>query len=305
MIVQANLSGIQAFCLTYELGNFTEAAKAMGLSPQAVSRAVGRLEQDLGVTLFRRNTRHLHATEQGRLYYVASRAALDQLLDAERVLAGDQANTSQGRVRISVPTTYGHHRFLPWMAEFQAQYPGIEVEVEVSNENVDFVREGFDMAIRMGDIKKDASYVARRLGDFSLGVFASPIYLAKHGIPAYPMELEQHRCVVFVRPSSGKVLPWVFSPEPEVLIPPSSIKVRHDVLGLISVARTGGGLIQLYHYLVEHELERGELVEVLQAYGGKSRPFSLIYPIDNKDIPSIRAMIDFIMERSLQDPREK
>ncbi len=304
MIVQANLSGIQAFCLTYELGNFTEAAKAMGFSPQAVSRAVGRLEQELGVSLFRRNTRHLYATEQGKQYYASCRPALDQLLQAERQLGKTHAKGAQGRVKISVPTTYGHYRFLPWLATFQDLHPGIEVEVEVSNENTDFIREGFDLAIRMGDVKKDASYVARRLGDFSLGVFASPKYLATHGTPTYPMDLEQHRCVVFVRPSSGRILPWVFSPDPDVLIPPSSVRVRQDVLGLISVAKAGGGLIQLYHFLVEEAVKRNQLVEVLQAYGGRSRPFSLLYPPDKKDVPAIRTMIDFIVERSLDDPRE-
>lgn len=304
MIMQANLSGIQAFCLAYELGNFTEAAKALDVSPQAVSRAVARLEADLGVTLFRRSTRHIHATEQGRLYYTSARDALQALLEAERKLLAEEEDRIEGCVRVLLPTAYAHRRFLPWLARFQNHFPGIDVELTISNRQLDFVAEGFDLAIRAGDVKRSSSYTIRKLGDFSLGVFASPAYLAEQGTPTFPMELEQHRCLLFTRPHSNKVLPWTFSPDPDVFIPPSSIRVSQDELGLVTLAKQGAGFVQLPHFLVRDELERGELVEVLRSHGGRARTFSLLCHAERLEDLAVQKLVEFVMERSLQDPRQ-
>lgn len=300
-LIRAKLSSIEAFCQSYELGSFTVAARSLGVTPQAVSRSVAKLEQRLGVPLFRRNTRHIEATEAGRSYYEACRAALVALDDAEARLRGAREALA-GEVRISVPTTYGHHRFLPLLASFRRLHPGIEIDVEVSNKNIDFVREGFDLAIRMGELR-DASFVVRRLGDFSLGVFASPSYLAERGRPMTPSELDGHECAVFVMPRTGRPLPWTFVPEPEAIAPRAAVRVRGDVLGLITFARAGGGLVQIYHYLVERELASGQLVEVLREYSGRSRPFSLIYPKEAVKRPAVRALADFIVERARPDRR--
>ena len=304
MIMQANLSGIQAFCLAYELGNFTEAAKALDVSPQAISRAVARLESELGVTLFRRSTRHIHATEQGRLYYAGAKEALQTLLEAERQLLVSEEARLEGRVRLLLPSAYAHRRVLPWLSDFQEEHAGVQVELTISNRQLDFVQEGYDLAIRAGDVKRSTAYTARKLGDFSLGVFASPGYLATHGTPTFPMDLEQHRCVLFTRPNSNKILPWTFSPDPDVFIPPSSLRVSQDELALVTLAKQGAGFVQLQHFLVQEELERGELVEVLQSYGGRARSFSLLCQTALAQDPAVQTLVDFIMERSLQDPRQ-
>lgn len=300
--MSTRLPSIKAFCLTYELGNFTAAAKALGVTPQAASRAVAKLERRLGVILFRRNTRHVEATEPGRAYYEACRSALDILDHAEARLQG-QDDQPRGEVRVSVPTTYGHHRFIAMLPAFRRRYPRVDIDVQISNQNIDFVRDGFDLAIRMGELD-DASFVARRLGDFSVGVFASPAYLSERGAPRTPAELDQHDCGVFAMPRTGRLLPWTFSPGPEALVPRAALRVREDVLGLIGFAVAGGGLIQSYHFLVTRELERGELSEVLADYSGRSRPFSLIYPREATARPAVRALVDFVVEQSRADRGE-
>ena len=295
----AQLSHIQAFQLTFELGNFTLAARAMGVTPQAASRAVARLEGELGAQLFRRNTRHVEPTEAGRLYYAACAEALARLADAERRLRVDQ-DTPSGTVRVSVPTTYGHHRFMPLLAEFCRLYPRAEVEVDISNLNVDFVREGFDLAIRMGDLG-DAPFVARRLGEFPLGVYASPAYLEARGAPTAPDQLARHTTAVFIMPGTGRPLPWSLLPGPELILPRAAVRVRTDITGLVSFARAGGGLVQIYRYMVEREVARGELVEVLSQYAGETRPFSLIYPRSAVERPVVRALVDFVVERARRE----
>lgn len=296
MILRAKLPNIQMFCLAYELGSFTEAAKSMGVTPQAASRSVAKLEKELGVLLFRRSTRQIQITEAGRFYYQSCRTALATLEEAELQL-GVVEDEPSGLVRISVPTTYGHHRFLPMLSGFRRLYPRIEIDVEISNQPINFVREGFDLAIRMGQLE-DASFVAQRLGSFSFGVFASPTYLKEHGFPERPTDLVNHECGVFVMPHTGRNTPWFFAKNPKTLAPKPAIRIHHDVLGLIAFARSDGGLIQMFHFIVERELAHGELQEVLTAYSGCSRPFSLIYPKEAALRPAVRTLIDYTVHYS-------
>lgn len=298
----AKLHAIEAFCLTYELGNFTQAAKALGVTPQAVSRAVAKLERELGAALFRRNTRALSPTPASHDYYLACSQALEQLERAQDALKS-VGDTPSGLVRISAPTTYGHHRLLPTLSEFQRRHPQITLEVELSNHNVDFVQQGFDLAVRMGQ-PPDGPLVARRLGDFTLGLFASPDYLERHGTPERFEDLATHSCAVFVMPSTGKALAWSFPQAPERWTPEAKTRICDDVLGLITFAREGGGVIQIYHYLVKRELERGQLVELLPQCAGASRPFYLLYPKWEAARPqrrATRALIDHILAHAAPD----
>jgi DNA-binding transcriptional LysR family regulator len=293
-IALGTLPNLAAFCRSYETGSFTRAAELLRVTPQATSRAVARLESVLGVTLFRRTTRSLAATEAARSYYVACRRALELLAEGERELSHQRSSPS-GVVRLSVPTTYGHHRLLPVLARFRERYPGVEVDLHVSNHNVDFVREGYDLAIRMGALK-DVGLTVRKLGEFPLGVFASPEYLARAGTPRRPAELDTHSCIAFVLPSTGRRLPWSFHPKPALYLPKASYRVSDDVLATITLARAGLGLIQTYDFIVEQDIARGTLVEVLSAYRGTSRPFSLLYPRGITQSRAARVMIEFIVE---------
>ncbi len=296
----AKLVNIQTFCLAFELGSFTAAAKSLGVTPQAASRSVARLEAVLGVQLFRRNTRQVRPTDAGQRYYASCKSALTLLASAEEALAKEKQDTPTGRVRISVPTTYGHCKLLPALANFRRRYPLISIDVEVSSENIDFVRHGFDLAVRMGRLA-DTSLIARRLGNFSLGVFASPDYLNRNGIPKTPTDLRAHECIVFLRPSTGKPIPWEFSPKPRQLVPPAQVQISGDALGLISMALGGGGLIQIYYFIIEDELRRGELVEVLTPFTGRRRIFSLLYPKSSVQRPAVRALADFIVADARPD----
>lgn len=294
------LPNVEMFCLSYELGSFTKAAEALGVTPQAASRAIARLERALGVTLFRRNTRTLSPTNEARLYYQSAKRALTLLSESERVLSRKRPSPS-GITRISAPTSYGHHRLLPLLARFRERYPLVEVEAHIGNRNVDFVREGFDLAIRMG-VVKDATLVSRKLGAFTLGLFASPSYVARHGEPRSVDELAQHQTVAFVMPSTGRSLPWELRQEPKRYEPNATYRCEDDVLALVTLARAGVGIVQTYHFLVERELGRGELVELLPAYAGCTRTFSLIYPERVVRSSATRALIEMIVNEAKKEP---
>jgi DNA-binding transcriptional LysR family regulator len=292
------LGSIELFCLAAEAGSFTAAANEAGITPAAVSRSVARLEERLGVRLFVRTTRQMRLTDDGRNYFEQCRQALTQLVDAERAVSGGQSIAS-GRLRISVPTPYAHYRLFPRLPEFRRRYPQVQVEVHVSNRNIDFAAEGYDLAIRGRD-PADSSLVARRLEVAENVVVATPDYLARVGTPQTPADLAGHECIQFELPSTGRRVPWTFRIDgAEVEVETSgSLTVLEDYLATATLAKCGGGLMQAYRFTVQQELERGELVEVLKGYGQTSRPFLLIYP-HARHVPSrVRAFIEFMLETS-------
>lgn len=291
------LGSIELFCLAAEEGSFTAAALSAGVTPAAVSRSVARLEERLGTRLFVRTTRSIRMTDGGRSYYEQCRQALTQLVEAEREVTGKQLDPS-GTLRISLPTTYGHHRLLPLLPEFRRLYPKVQVEVHLSNRNIDFVAEGYDMAVRVR-AQPDSTLIARPLEDARLVVVASPEYLARAGTPLTLGDLEQHDCIQFELPSSGRPITWLFnegSKEREMLTSGGYL-CADDVLAGVTLAKHGAGLFQTYRFIVERELAEGSLVEVLQPFSGRSRPFTLLYPHSRHMPLRLRAFVNFIMDK--------
>ena len=162
------LGSIELFCLAAEAGSFTAAAQLAGVTPAAVSRSILRLEQRLGSRLFARTTRSIRLTEAGRNFFVQCSQALTQLVEAQQEVMGAQTSPS-GLLRISLPTTYGHHRILPLLPKFRALYPDVTVDIHLGNRNIDFVGEGYDLAIRVR-AQPDSTMVARLLEDAKLVV---------------------------------------------------------------------------------------------------------------------------------------
>ncbi|CAG1018145.1 HTH-type transcriptional regulator PgrR [Burkholderiaceae bacterium] len=291
------LGSIELFCLCAELQGFTAAAAAAGLTPPAVSRSVSRLEERLGVKLFTRTTRQVRLTDSGRAYFQQCRQALNQLVEAEREVTGRQAVPS-GTLRISLPTSYGHCRVLPLLAQFHARHPDVKVEVQLSNHNVDFAADGFDLAVR-GREPPDSGLVARRLEDAPLVVVAAPAYLKRRGVPKSIDDLAGHDCIQFLLPRTGLPVPWLFrlGGEEVEIATRGSFTCSEDILGGVTLARHGAGVLQTYRFIVEDDLQRGVLKEVLPKFAGASRPFSLIYP-GNRHMPlRVRVFIDFLVDR--------
>jgi DNA-binding transcriptional LysR family regulator len=240
------LGSIELFCLAAELGSFTAAAVEAGVSPAAVSRSIGRLEARLGVRLFVRTTRQIRLTDPGQAYFAQCRDALGRLVEAERQVTGQQAEPA-GVLRISIPTPFGHCRILPLLPRYRALYPQVQVEVHLSNRNIDFAEEGFDLAIRVRP-PPDSSLVARKLEDAALVVFAAPAYLQQRGTPTVLADLRHHECIQFELPSSGRRIQWAFRENgADVDVPTGGgYCLSDDLLGCVTLARHGAGLLQTY-----------------------------------------------------------
>jgi DNA-binding transcriptional LysR family regulator len=290
------LGSLELFCLAAEHESFTLAAQAAGLNPAAVSRTMARIEDRLGVRLFVRTTRRIHLTEGGRTYFEHCRQALALLRDAESRVTGEQQAPS-GLIRISVASPYGHYRVLPLLARFRSLYPQVEFEVHMGNRNIDFTADDYDLAIR-GRTPPDSTLIARKLEDAELVLVAAPSYLARAGTPDSLEDLSRHECLQFLLPSTGQPIPWLFRHEGQdvEVHTPNTYRCVEDYLGPVTLVRLGAGLLQTYRYIVEEDLAQGRLQELLPEAGGRSRPFSIIYPNRQHTALRVRAFIDFLTE---------
>lgn len=245
--------------------------------------------------LFVRTTRQIRMTDGGRVYFEQCRQALSQLVEAEREVTGQQAAPS-GKLRISVPTPYAHYRLLERIAGFRLQFPEVQVEVHISNRNIDFAEEGYDLAVR-GRAPQDSTLIARKLEDAALVLVAAPAYLKRRGKPKSLEELAQHDCIQFVLPSTGRLIPWQFMRDGAELELAGSdaIVCAEDFLGMGTLALHGGGIAQTYRFAVERELASGALVELLPQHGGCARPFYLIYPHARHLSLRVRSFVDFLL----------
>lgn len=288
------LADVEVFVTVVDKGSLSAGAVFLATTPSVVSRSITRLEARLNVQLLRRTTRRLSLTEAGLLYLEQSRAAFSMIDEAERAIQGQEGELT-GRVRLSVPTTYGHYRLPAILRGFTQQYPLVRVELSISNRNVDLVAEGFDLAIRLGQLP-DSGLIGRKLEDARLCLVASPDYLTRAGTPQSVEDLAAHACLPFLMPSSGRISPWLFREQgiDREWLPEANVQVADDVLGIVSLAEHGMGVCQTYDFIVRERIQSGRLIPVLEHSGGRSRPFSVIYPPHRQLSATARALIDYL-----------
>ena len=292
---------VDAFIAIVDHGSQTAAATALGTTTSALSRALARLEQRLGVQLLRRTTRRLSVTEVGQTYLDQARQAVALMDDAERTIRG-RGEQIAGRVRLSVPTSYGHYRLPPKLRVFAQRYPRVDIELAIGNRNVDLAAEGFDIAIRAGELP-DSSLVAHRLEDAALCLVAAPAYLERAGTPAAAADLAAHACLPFVMPSTGRLRPWLLREGGRDIdwLPAAHCRVSEDILGVVSLAEAGLGICQTFRFIAAERLARGVLHEVLAGASGRTRPFSLLFAPHRRLSAATRALIDVLRSEAARD----
>lgn len=189
--------GISEFVYVAEYESFTRAAKELGISTAQVSRQVNALEKRLNIKLLYRTTRKVSLTEEGRVFYQHCRGVLDGLDAAEQAVSRFQS-TPQGRIKLTAPMTYGEQQLLPLINDFMVQYSDIEVTAFLSNQTVDLIDGGYDLAIRIGKLN-DSTMMAKKLSHRTNFVCAAPSYLDKYGVPHTLDDLSHHNCLLGTR----------------------------------------------------------------------------------------------------------
>lgn len=281
------------FASVAELGSFSRAAERLGLPKSTVSRRLAALEQRLGERLLTRTTRRQSLTEFGLQLLEHARQVASEV-EAVAALSERRQATPSGRLRVSMPSDFASLLLADTLAAFVALYPAIRLDLDLSPRRVDLLGEGFDVALRMGQLLDDASLAARRLAVFSFGLYAAPSYLAEHGDPQHPDDLVRYEAVHLLM-ANGEAATWTLSQGDERWqgSPPGRVSANAPEL-LIKLACAGAGIAAVPDHFAAAEVRRGALRRVLPGWCLPSHTAWAVFP-ERKLMPvKTRVFIDML-----------
>lgn len=288
-----SLTALTSFIRTAETLSFVQAAQLLGISASAVGKNVARLEQQLGVRLLNRSTRSVSLTVEGALLLARSRPILEQLRDVEAEITQAVAHPS-GKLHVSLPVV-GYRLITPLLPLFSQLYPDIELDFDFSDRLVNVIDEGFDVAIRSGEMQ-DSRLQARALGPFRFVLCASPGYLALQGTPSCSDELVDHHCILFRFPATGLIQNWELA---DLRVTgdfhPAHCLTVNNIEAMVQSTLAGMGISYVPDFVVGDLLAQGALVEVLPGNCIRESGFSAIWP-GRYLSPRVRCFIDFLAE---------
>lgn len=283
---------ISAFAAVVEHGSFVRAAERLAISTSTLSRQIAELEQHLGVRLLNRTTRRLSLTESGQAFYERAVQVLADLEEAE-ALASSSAAAPRGRLRLTCSHALGVQRLAPAIAAFAGQYPEVGFDVSVSDRIVDLVEEGFDLAVRVGQVGSE-QLVARRLGTMRLLVCASPAYLQAHGTPQVPADLAGHRVMTYAYAPTPRV--WRLGDRhgnhEEVRVSGPLHSNSGDLA--IAAAIAGLGLVFEPDFMLQPALDAGRLRRVLPEWESAPGEIWAVYPSRRHLSAKVRLFVDHL-----------
>jgi len=273
------LAAMRLFVRIVETGSFGKAARSLEMSSSNATERMARLEQALGVRLLARSTRAVASTEAGARYYQVCRRVLSELDEVEASLTGSHEALA-GRVRVSTNVSVARSILIPKLPQWFEQHPGIHVEMVMSDQRSDFVRDGIDFAIRIGGLE-DQDLVLRPLGRPRRVTVASPTYLRKMGRPKRPDDLLQHHLIDFLLPQPGSRLEWEFEEKGKrsALYPPTVASVG-DADARLQLAIAGMGIVQSLCFIAAPALREGKLERLLTTWETPAPELSILYPRD-------------------------
>lgn len=282
------LALMTSFVRAVETGSFSAVARELGTTQPNISRHITSLEQHLGTRLLHRSTRKLTPTPEGERYYADSRRVLDAIAEAESNVRGQEIPS--GVLRVACPTLLGRTYLLPRVKAFLNLYPKVELDLQIGDRFVDLIEEGVDVAIRIG-VLKDSALKARRIGTGERVCVASPEYVARHGAPTVPTNLEKHECIRYTLLSSGNV--WSFK-DCEVAVHGRFRVNTPD--GIRTATLDGLGIAYSPVWLFEDAILDGRVQLLLEDYPGPPTPIQMIYP-ERRLLPQrAKVFMDFVAE---------
>ncbi len=290
-----NRSGeMEVFTRVVEQGGFSAAARALAMTPSAVSKLVARLEARLGLRLFNRSTRQLQLTAEGRVFYERSVRVLADLADAERGAAANDA--PRGRLSVNANVPFGEAALLPLVPAFLARYPEVTLDIVLTDEVIDLIEHRTDVAVRAGPLR-NSTLVARKLGATRKSILASPAYLARHGTPRSPADLARHNCLGFNRTRTLNTWPLLQGGQPVSVSAVGNAQVS-DGASLQRLAVAGVGLARLALFHARDDIAAGRLVPVLEDFNpGDLEEIHAVFLGHGGWLPArVRVFLDFLVE---------
>jgi DNA-binding transcriptional LysR family regulator len=285
---------MEVFTRVVELGGFSAAARALRMTPSAISKLVGRLETRLGARLVNRSTRTLQVTPEGRLFYDRSIRLLADMDEVERSVA--QAEAPTGKIRVSANVPVGRQLLLPIVPAFLEAYPELSLEISLTDLVIDLLEQRTDVALRSGPLRS-SQLVARKLGAARMIIVGSPGYLARYGVPKTPGELAQHNRLGFNYARTAKGWPLIDGDVERSIPPKGNVKVSDgDTLRTLAIG--GVGLVRLASFIVREDIAAGRLVPVLETFNpGDIDELHAVYLGQGGLLPvRIRVFLDFLSQ---------
>jgi DNA-binding transcriptional LysR family regulator len=291
---RANLDEILVFLSVVDEGSFVAGGQAMGLTRSAAGKAVARLEDRLGVRLLNRTTRALSLTDEGRVFHERGQQVLAAVEEAEASVSAG-AGKPRGLLRLTVPDAFGKLVVLPVVKSYLEAWPEVQAEISFTDRQADIIEEGFDLAIRIGNVAADSGLISRVVATYEAMLCASPSYLAKRGKPKNLDDLRHHDCLVFS--SRNRRQSWRFHAEDGRWVKASTQgRLRLDsAQALRDAALAGLGIAYLPSFLVESDLSDKRLRRVLPGLQAEGVTVSAIYPTRRLLEPRVRHFLDFLM----------
>lgn len=297
------------FVRIVELGGFSAAGRDLGLTPSALSKAVSRLEARLGVRLLNRTTRALALTAEGETYFARSKLILADIRDAEAEVVRAKERP-RGLLRVNVGVAFGQHQLAQAAPAFLERYPEISLDLTVTDRMVDLVKEKVDVALRVGTLA-NSGLVARKICDLQRVICAAPAYLARHGIPRTPDDLQQHNCIAIS--ASVKLNEWPFHETKAVrggraksgkrIIAVTGNVVANSADAVLQLGLAGAGIVRLGDNIVGEHLRAGNLIPLLtDAHWPEPLPLHAVYPHGRYRSANVGAFVDFVVEQFAAAP---
>ncbi|MFZ6648987.1 LysR family transcriptional regulator [Undibacterium sp. TJN25] len=288
------LESMSVLVAVVEAGSLSGAARRLNMPLATVSRKLGELESHLKTRLLHRTTRQLSLTEAGSSYVAACRKILEEIGEAERAATGEYA-APKGELVVTAPVVFGRLHVVPVVAEFLAHYPEINISLVLTDRVVHLMEEQADIAVRIGELP-DSTLMATGVGTVRRVVCGSPAYLAAHGVPARPGDLDRLECISFEVLESKRA--WVFgSARAELSVPVHSRLAVNTAEAAIAAAILGVGLIRVLSYQVADAIRDNALCVVLDAFESAPLPISLVHKGQAPLPLKLRAFLDFVTPR--------
>jgi len=289
------LSGVSVLAAVVEGSSFVKAAELIGITDSGVSRAISRLETRLGVRLLDRTTRSVSLTDEGRRFYEEVKPHLQAIEDAA-IIASGAVSAVRGRLKVDIDPFFLPMVLAGRLGEFCERFPELYIEFVSSERLGDLVSEGTDLAIRFGQPRL-STLVARKLIEAPVLTVASPAYIERYGRPNHPTELEQHRCLQFINPYSGKPYEWEFVRDTETIeVPTRGPLIFTDPKTMMDECVAGTGIGKLIGWGVKEQLEAGTLIDLFPEWHGPIFPLYAFHPSRKHPPAKVRAFVDFCIE---------
>jgi DNA-binding transcriptional LysR family regulator len=293
-----DILALRLFLAIADTASFTRAARRLSLTPAVASRKMAALEAELGQRLFLRSTRKVSLTEHGAFLRQHAQRVIDAIDEADEAMRGALARPA-GRLRIACRAGLGSHFIVPYIAEFRAAYPEVTIGLElVHDRTADLMSSGCDVAVTIAQLQ-DSNLVARRIAETDSHLYASPDYLARHGVPHTPRDLEHHACLTMSAVSGTTT--WKLSQgNARFEVPIRSPLAIDDADAVLSCACAGLGIILLADWFVQDAVRRGALTPILTDYQVEPRgtPINLLYPSRSYVPLKVRAFMDFYADKA-------